>query len=265
MTAATLAIAVEGVGVDAPGLAGWPAARAALGAGAPAPKRAAAAEGAPRSAEQRRASRTTRLAACVAREACAMAGRDPATLRPVFASSHGDTAIIDYLCAMLASDPLSLSPTQFHNSVHNAPSGCWTIETGCRAPAIAISAGPASFATGLLEAATQIAADAMPVLLVAYDIAAPGLIADAVPIQAPFGAALVLAPLGDASPVATLRLHWIADGATPTAPPKAFRALADANPSAAALPLLAALAMREPRHIVLDAAPAGAVTVEVRP
>lgn len=265
MTAATLTVAVEGVGIDAPGLAGWPAACVALGARPPPSTHAVAAGAASRSAEHRRASQTTRLAGKTAREACSMAGRDPATLRPVFASSHGDTAIIDYLCAALASDPLSLSPTQFHNSVHNAPSGGWTIETGCHAPAVAISAGTASFATGLLEAAAQVVADDEPVLLVVYDIAAPGLIADAVPIHAPFATALVLAPVGDGQPIATLAVRWIGGGTLPTDPPADFRALAAANPSAAALPLLAALAMREPRHVVLDAAPAGAVTVGVRP
>ena len=59
-------------------------------------------------------------------------------------------------------------------------------------------------------------------------------------------------------------MRWIGGSTLPTDPPVDFRALAAANPSAAALPLLAALAMREPRHIVLDAAPAGAVTAMVR-
>src|SRR5690606_42059827 len=61
-------------------------------------------------------------------------------------------AITDYMAATLASDPRSISRTRFHNSVHNAAAGYWTIGAGCTAAATAVSAGPASFAQGLLEA-----------------------------------------------------------------------------------------------------------------
>ena len=35
----------------------------------------------------------------------------------------------------LAADPRELSPTRFHNSVHNAPAGYWTVAAHCHAPA----------------------------------------------------------------------------------------------------------------------------------
>ena len=62
--------------------------------------------------------------------ACRAAGCDPATLPSVFASTHGDLAITDYMCETLATDPTAVSPTKFHNSVHNAAAGYWTIGYG---------------------------------------------------------------------------------------------------------------------------------------
>ena len=50
----------------------------------------------------------------------------------------------------------TVSPTRFHNSVHNAAAGYWTIGAGAMQPATAISAFDASFAQGLLEAMVQL-------------------------------------------------------------------------------------------------------------
>src|SRR5690606_29192269 len=106
--------------------------------------------------ERRRAPDSVALALEVAQHACAAAGRDPAVLPSVFASTHGDLAITDYMCQTLAEAPAQVSPTRFHNSVHNAAAGYWTIGTGCHAPATALSAYRASFAQGLLEAVAQV-------------------------------------------------------------------------------------------------------------
>ena len=38
----------------------------------------------------------------------------------MFTSTHGDLAITDYMCQTLATAPSEISPTKFHNSVHNA-------------------------------------------------------------------------------------------------------------------------------------------------
>ncbi len=92
----------------------------------------------------------------------------------MFASSHGDQSITDYMCATLAQAPTELSPIRFHNSVHNAAVGYWTIATGCHAPSTAVCAQRASFGAGLLEAASQVLAEQRPVLLVCSDIAGSG-------------------------------------------------------------------------------------------
>ena len=143
---------VAGIGFWARGLPGWDAARAYVAEGqlpgAP-PARPSPQLLAPN--ERRRAPETVAVALEVALAACTAAGRDPATLASVFASTHGDLAITDYMCATLVEAPRTISPTKFHNSVHNAAAGYWTIGAGAMAPATAISAFDASFAQGLLE------------------------------------------------------------------------------------------------------------------
>ena len=59
----------------------------------------------------------------------------------MFASTYGDLAITDYMCSTLAKAPMTLSPTRFHNSVHNAAAGYWSIATACRQPYCALGAG----------------------------------------------------------------------------------------------------------------------------
>src|SRR3546814_8764549 len=81
---------------------------------------------------------------------------------------------MDYMCATLASEPRTISPTKFHNSVHNAAAGYWTIGSGCMHASTAVSAFDASFAQGLVEALAQLAEGAEAVLLAAYDGPATG-------------------------------------------------------------------------------------------
>src|SRR3982750_1445086 len=122
----------------------------------------------------RRAPDPVALALEVAAAAVRESGLDAATLPSIFTSAHGDLAINDYMCSTLANDPTLISPTRFHNSVHNAAAGYWTIATGCRAASSALTAFDTSFAAGLLEAVTQCVADEGPVLLVAFDVQAVG-------------------------------------------------------------------------------------------
>ena len=186
-------VTIEGIGFWTDGLPSWQAARDFVAGGAlvaDAPRKPSPRLLAPN--ERRRAPETVAVALEVALAACTAAGRDPASLPSVFASTHGDLAITDYMCATLASDPLTVSPTKFHNSVHNAAAGYWTIGVGCHAPATAISAFDASFAQGLIEAALQITIDGGPVLLVAYDSPAGGPLQHTSKSEGLFGYALVL-------------------------------------------------------------------------
>ncbi|MBS7458757.1 beta-ketoacyl synthase chain length factor [Coralloluteibacterium stylophorae] len=232
---------VEGIGFWGDGLPGWDAARAFLDHGgtvADAPRRPAPAMLAPN--ERRRAPDTVAVALHVAQAACAMAGRDPATLASVFASTHGEVAITDHLCAALASDPLGVSPIRFHNSVHNAAAGYWTIGAGCTAPTTALSAHAATFAQALLEAAGQARSGGAPVLLVAYDAPGSGPLLQMTRSTGLLGAALVLAPERPAAAHAVIDLV-LANGAAPT-PGGALAARYAHNAMAPMLPLLEALA-----------------------
>jgi hypothetical protein len=244
---APLEVAIEGVGVCAPGMADWNTARDLLkhaltpdAADFPKPAPALLAPN-----ERRRAPDSVLLALAVAEQACAMAQRPPRELANVFASAYGDLAINDYLCGVLARAPAELSPTKFHNSVHNAPAGYWTIATGCMASSTALSAGKASFAAGLLEAATIAASEAAPTLFVAFDIAATGPLAEVIDCAPPFAAAFVLAP-PSALPAPRLSLSLRDHAAPGLAPlPAGLHAWREHNPAAASLPLLTALARGE--------------------
>ncbi|MDQ3494195.1 MAG: beta-ketoacyl synthase chain length factor [Pseudomonadota bacterium] len=190
----TLHACITGVGYWSSGLPSWPAARTYARSGAlpaDAPAKPSPQMLAPN--ERRRAPESVAVALEVAMAACTDAGVEPAALPSVFASTHGDLAIADYMCATLADDPYAVSPTRFHNSVHNAAAGYWTIGNGCVQPTTALSAWDASFAQGLLEALAQLATGTEAVLLAAYDTAAAGPLGAMSGSQGLLGGALVLA------------------------------------------------------------------------
>lgn len=142
--------------------------------------------------ERRRAPDTVAVSLEVASKACAHAQREPASLPSVFSSTHGDLAVTDYMAETLAEAPEMISPTKFHNSVHNAAAGYWAIATGCMHPYTALSASHRSFANGLLEALVQAQSDDTSILFVAYDIEAQGPLATVVESSGRLGCALVL-------------------------------------------------------------------------
>jgi beta-ketoacyl synthase-like protein len=215
--------------------------------------------------ERRRAPESVLLAAEIAGQACAMAQRDAAGLACVFASTHGELAITDYMCATLAGAPHELSPTKFHNSVHNAPAGYWTIAAQCTAGSSAVSGYHTSFGAGLLEAVTLAAADGVPVLFAAYETASHGPLIEMACTTRAFGAALVLLPGADASmPHFSLVLR--ADDAAVTPAPACVAELALDNPlNAHALTLLNALAGDAPTRLTLPAASGLMLDMEVQP
>jgi hypothetical protein len=239
---AALTVWVKGVGFWAPGAANWQAFRDAVAnGGEPGDTAKPVADVLPAN-ERRRAPESVLLAAAVAGQAVSMSGSDAATLACVFASAHGDQAITDYMCQTLAETPTDLSPTKFHNSVHNAPAGYWTIATHCHASSSAVSGGETSFGAGLLEAATLAVADERDVLLASYDIAGAGPLGEMTGSTGAFAAALVLSPHAEGS---TMRLDI-----SPAPGNSGHDALGNAwlddvtasNPSAHAVPLMLALA-----------------------
>jgi hypothetical protein len=261
---ATLAVRIDSIAIWSSRLPDWNTARAVIRGDAAAP------EPAPRPAptvlapaERRRAPDTVALALHVAVAACESAGRVPTELRSVFASTHGDLAISDYMCATLATTPAQLSPTKFHNSVHNAAAGYWSIGTGSHMPYTAVSAARYTFAVGLLEAATQAATDEVPVLYVAYDIEARGPFATVAPSRGLLGVALVLSPHHAESrgAKATLQVNDAAAALTPSR--SAVAALVADNALAPCFPFVEMLA-RDSGDCVLAVGPSASLQVRLK-
>ncbi|BDU15078.1 beta-ketoacyl synthase chain length factor [Lysobacter auxotrophicus] len=251
---------IEGIGFWTRGLPSWTAAREFAASGTQPPD--APSRPSPQllpANERRRAPETVAIALEVAMAACEAASRDPASLPSVFASTHGELAITDYMCTTLAADPRALSPTRFHNSVHNAAAGYWTIGTGAMQPANAVSAYTASFAQGLIEALTQLH-DADAVLLVAYDGQSAGPLAKMAPSEGLLGGALVLSRDG-AGPRLQARLVPASTQSPATGPLARF---ASANAMAPMLPLFDVLARGE-GTAALPAGAAHDLLVEVTP
>jgi len=118
---------------------------------------------------RRRTSVATKMAFAAAERACKYAAIDPSTLPVIFTSALGEAAITDQLCHDIAKQNFPLSPTKFHNSVHNTASGYWSIAVGSKHPAMAMAAYQDSFALALLEAWSQLHTVEKQVLLVCYE------------------------------------------------------------------------------------------------
>ena len=257
-----LTIYVEGAGVWSPQLVDFGALRAALQGEAPAPPSPRPAATVLPAGERRRAPESVLLAVEVAAQAVAMSGREAATLPCVFTSSHGDQAIMDYMCTVLASAPSELSPTRFHNSVHNAPAGYWSIATHAMAPSNVLCAYDGSFAAGLLDSLCQVAIDATPTLLIAYDGDYPEPLNAVRPVPDTFAVALVLAPEAGPRTLARIDVALTDAASTALAQPE-LEALWHGNAAARALPLLEALAARRAANVVLDYLPDTRVRVDI--
>jgi hypothetical protein len=247
-----IAACIDGIGLAGPGLAGWAAARPVLSGDAPyvateMPRPVTALLAA---AERRRCGETARLALAIGVEAMAPSGVSAADVPSVFTSSSGNGDVVHQICESLAAAEREVSPTRFHNSVHNAPAGYWSIGTGARGPSTSLCAHESSFAAGLLEAAIQARSEGTRVLLVAYDLPHPFPLSEVAPVAAPFGVALLVAPEASGATLARLALSLTdAQADTPMRLP-ALEALRRGNSAARALPLLAAIASATTARLV---------------
>lgn len=263
-----LEIGIAGMGFWAPGWPDWKSARNGLMGRA----EVDAAAIRPNAnmlppAERRRAPLPVLLACDVAAQACAQAGHAPDSLPSIFVSTHGDLVITDYMCSTLARAPRELSPIRFHNSVHNAPAGYWTIAAHCHRASTSISSWHCSFANALLEAAVEVSSEGEPILLAAYDAASTETLSTVSPSASLFGVAMVLGQARDGLPSLRLQSDPL-PAADPDLPnlPAPFLEMAGSNPMAAqAMPLLAALAAAAPARIRLRAGAASGLAIEVLP
>jgi hypothetical protein len=262
----TLTAWVGGVGLLGPGLPDWPTAAQVLSGAAPYDARPTvlpALQCLP-PAERRRTGKIVRLALSVGLEATGRAGAETSALAAVFSSSGGDGENCHEICQVLATADRQISPTRFHNSVHNAASGYWGIATGATAASNALCAHDASFAAGLLEALVQVRIDETAVLLIAYDADYPQPIRSVRPIADAFAVALLLTPSARQGSLARLAAELGAAPAEQLAEPQ-LEALRTQVPAARSLPLLRALARAQTAAVVIDYLEKQRLRVEVSP
>lgn len=259
---------IEGVGLVGPGLRGWQASRPLLAGSETyvhAPTIVTASDLLP-PAERRRISVPVKLALAAGSEALRHADRDAAATASVFTSSQGDGENLHQICETLASPERDISPTRFHNSVHNAPAGYWSIATRCMKTSTSLCGHDASFAAGLLEAAVQVAVDGNPVVLIGYDQPYPEPLHTIRPISASFGVALAMTSQATRQAFAALEISFGPRGENATGmSDSSLEALRRGVPAARSLPLLAVLARNATETIVIDCAAGNQLRIAVTP
>ena len=262
----TPAVGIAGIGLLGPGLVGWSAARpvlAGLAPHEPAPLVPPVPALLP-ATERRRTGPSVRLALAAAAEAVQHSGLAPEDLDTVFASSNGEAQVIVSILEALHAPDGAISPTQFHNSVHNAAAGYWGIAAGSARSSVSLGGHDVVFATGLMQAVAQVVAWRAPVLFVTHDVPLPPPLTALRPGDASFAVALVLVPGGGAH--GALRLGYSAQASTAEPPlPPGFEAIRAGNPAARALPLLVALAAGQAMTLRLALPEAAALDIAVAP
>lgn len=255
---------IEGIGLLGPGFTDWPNSYAILSGQQPyQPSKTVipTPELLP-AAERRRASDIVKLTLATSLEAMAAAGLQAASLPSVFSFSNGDGLNCHTICEMLASDDRQISPTRFHNSVHNAAAGYWSIATGTMATSSVLCAFDASFGAGLLDAMTQVVVDDTRCILMVSDTPYPEPVFSKRPIPDNFGIALVLSPQPSAQAIAKIIVSMTNDDGDKF-DDIAMEALRLAIPAARGLPLLQAIALQKHGRIVLDYLDSTRLAIEV--
>jgi hypothetical protein len=259
---------IDGIGVFGTGLANWQEARDVLRGDAayaatdlplPSPEWLPA-------AERRRTSDIIRLALCAGREALEDAGQAIDDTYTVFSSSGGSGEVIHQICESLATPEREVSPTRFHNSVHNAPAGYWGIATRSEWPSTSLCAHDASFAAAIIESVTQVMSTDKPVLLLAHDLKYPEPLNGVRPVMGTFSVAMLMRKArGLASKFEIDVSIAPRDAEVTTHTDPAIEALRTHNPAARSLPLLAALANAKPVAVTIENNNGGRLQLAVRP
>lgn len=265
-----LTVFVDGIGLLGPGLSSWAQARQVLETSL-AYTAAASVLPSPLAlppAERRRAGAVVKVSLAVGQEAVTASALQASALPTVFSSSSGDGINCHEICSALASGDRLISPTRFHNSVHNAASGYWSICTGAMVPSSVLCAHDGSFAAGLIEAMTQVSVEQTSVLLVAYDTDYPEPLHSVRPVQDTFGVALVLSATRSERSLA----QWSLATDSCLSPASADRLdhpdlelLRQHIPAARCLPLLRALARQHSGQVVLDYLQGVQLAVQLEP
>jgi hypothetical protein len=263
-----IAAFVHGIGLLGPGLVGWAdtlpvLTGARVWSAAPlrlAPPSILAAN------ERRRTGDAVRLALNVAQQASEMADVVPGAIPSLFATANGDGQVMHAILETLASDA-PVSPTQFHNSVHNAAAGYWSIATGSHQPASCLAGHDSTAAAALLKAMASVHVERQPILLCVYDVPMPEPLAAKQPTDVALAIAMILAPEPGPRALGEIAIAWHpAPVAWPDEAPLSTGLwnLARGNPAGRLLRLLEALARGHEDQFALALLDAR-VKVSVRP
>ena len=118
---------------------------------------------------RRRATPLTRMAVEVLEQATRQADCNPGSIPTVWATAHGEHTPAIKLLAMMQRGEGKLSPTHFHNSVHNTAGGYASIATGNVAPSSTLTGGSELVASALLETWCLLESSGCDVALVLAD------------------------------------------------------------------------------------------------
>jgi len=214
--------------------------------------------------ERRRAPLSVKMAVEVMDQACRMSALVPSEVATVFASVYGDMGTTDYICRTLDTAPRTVSPTRFHNSVHNAPTGNWAIATHCQLPANAISAYLYTASMAFLEGAIQVLEDDIPVLVCVQELASPTAVKPIYDSEQSLSTALLLAPTAYSAPsLASVRFAVRNEKSDDPEVAQVLRVDLPGNMGARFLPLLEALATPGDTSLLLPISASSSLSLAV--
>lgn len=203
--------------------------------------------------ERRRAARTTQLALYAAQQT---GDNDFSQCLQIFSSSNGDVTTFHQISLALGMDGRPVSPTRFHNSVHNAAAGYWSIATESQTPSTSLTAYSDSFPAGLLEAGVQLNASdntqSRDCLLVSYDEQPPAPFQPLIRITSEFACAMRFGCTAE-SALVRLDIEFTNDQSKQPSKMKdpQMEQLRQSNFNACALPLLEVIAQPQGETIYL--------------
>jgi hypothetical protein len=172
---------------------------------------------------------------------------------------------LDKLLNALTLPEKPVSPNLFNNSVHNAPTGYWSIATGSQQTSTSLTAYDASFAAGLLDAMSLLVVEQRPVLLVSYDAPPASPLLPFRPVKIPFAVALLLSASRSPHSQSRITINVVYGQQEDSLQDTHLEALRVGNPAARSLPLLQAMAEQQQRSVMLPYLPASQILVRHEP
>lgn len=214
-------------------------------------------------AEKRRSSDSVRIALEAAQQVLDQKLSNSLQVSALFSSAYGDPMVTHKLCDMLSQQPSSASPTLFHNSVHNAPAGYWSISSHYHGNTNSIAAGDHSFANGLWLAASHCLFDQGNVLLTCYDLPYPEPLNQKCPVSMAFAVSLLLSAQQQSDSRYQLQMQLASDQPPTRMSIAQWEALRLGNPAARSLPLLQAIQEAKDRSVLLQLNPHQQLKIDV--